>query len=367
MLLAALQASNLPKEVADILNSLVATAASADDITRVLTAANEMAAVLRALPSLGLNIDVAGLEAMAQSGESIGQTFTRLAQTMASFDDAFMTDAQKLARAQTQVAAGFHDLGVAIPANRTAFYDLVHGLDLTTEAGRAMFTALMALAPAFLITANAADQATAAQDPTALPPGYSISYFDQDSVVTAIKEAADAARQMAESIMSARDNLKDVVNGWFTNPSLSPLSLEDRFVFAQDQYNSVLTGAQHGDLTAIGNLGGTSQSYLELARQLFASSPTYSAIFRDVASQVGGVAGISQGEINARLGASLPKTGQMASSDDIKQLKASVDSLTAMLAGGSLNVSDPAVRQTLELVRTDLQASSGALAGGNGQ
>src|ERR1043166_334800 len=175
-----------------------------------------MAGVLRALPALGLNIDVAGLRALAQNGESIGQTFQRLAQTMASFDDSFMTDAQKLAKAQKEVADGFAALGIAIPADRTAFYDLVHGLDLTTEAGRAMFTALMALAPAFLITANAANAATAGQVDAnglpGLPPGYSWTQFDYNGYVNSLNAAADAARALAEQLTGAKSGLADYVN-----------------------------------------------------------------------------------------------------------------------------------------------------------
>jgi hypothetical protein len=120
--------------------------------------ATEMANVMKALPSLGMHIDIAGLQAMAQAGESIGQTFTRLATTMAQFDDAFMSDAQKIAKAQKELTDGFAAMGIAIPKDKNSFMELVHGLDLTTEAGRTMFNALMALAPAFLITANAADR-----------------------------------------------------------------------------------------------------------------------------------------------------------------------------------------------------------------
>jgi hypothetical protein len=49
-------------------------------------------------------------------------------------------------------------LGVSVPASIADFANLVTGLDLSTDAGQAMFEALMQIAPAFYDVATAADQ-----------------------------------------------------------------------------------------------------------------------------------------------------------------------------------------------------------------
>lgn len=104
-------------------------------------------------------VDAEAILAMGREGETIGQTFQRIASTMAEFDDKFMTDAQKLKAATDFVAATFSDLSIAIPADSEAFWNLVHGLDLTTESGRHMFDMLMVVAPAFQTVEAAAKNA----------------------------------------------------------------------------------------------------------------------------------------------------------------------------------------------------------------
>jgi hypothetical protein len=349
-LLAALQASELPKQVADILNSVIAAGASSEDIQRVIAMATEMANVMKALPSLNLHIDIDGLRAMAQAGESIGQTFTRLATTMAQFDDAFMSDAEKLAKAQKEVADGFHALGLAIPSSKDAFMELVHGLDLTTAAGRALFNSIMALAPAFLITANATGPA--AQDPNALPPGYystDVNVYDQ--MAQAFLAAADAAKQLA----TAQLGLKDYVHGLLLNTQLSPLSLDQRFFEAEHQYQQLRDAAKGGDLTAYGPLQSASTAYLTLGRQLLAGAD-YNALFRSVVGEVGHVAGISQQELNDRLNGALPQGGTMMSSADGARIESAVNRLITVISNG-ISVNDPQAKDAIDGVRTELSAA----------
>jgi hypothetical protein len=74
------------------------------------------------------------------------------------FYDHFLSDADKLAFAQAQVDAAFKAMGVAIPSSIQGFTSLVQGLDLSTDAGQALFEKLMEIAPAFYDAATAADQ-----------------------------------------------------------------------------------------------------------------------------------------------------------------------------------------------------------------
>jgi len=64
------------------------------------------------------------------------------------FAENFLTEAQRIAPIQAAVAAELARLGIASDISRTAFADLVMGLDVSTEAGATMYAALMRLAPA---------------------------------------------------------------------------------------------------------------------------------------------------------------------------------------------------------------------------
>jgi hypothetical protein len=141
----------------------------------------ELAGIIQAIPDLhmkGLSADV--LLDWAQGTETLGQTFQRVAGQLAQFDDAFMSGEQKWSAAQALVTSTFDKLGIAVPENTQSFYDLVHGLDLSTKAGRDMFDTLMAIAPTFLSVKNAAESMMNSFDQLmgAMRPGYTAQRND---------------------------------------------------------------------------------------------------------------------------------------------------------------------------------------------
>ena len=161
-ILAALQASALPDAVAAILAPLDAMAATVDEVDAALTAAQAMADIISALASLdipGIDIDV--LQAFQRDGEALSETLQRVGGQWGTYTQLFTTDAERMVAAQGQITDTFGRLGIAVPDSMEAFKGLVEGLDLTTEAGRAMWEALMEVAPAFASVANAATQAAA--------------------------------------------------------------------------------------------------------------------------------------------------------------------------------------------------------------
>lgn len=162
MLLSALQASDLPKDVADLLNSVTASTATQDQINTVLAAAQELKGVLDGLSMVSIKgLDLTSLKAFALQGETITQTFQRVVGAFQAFDNAFMTDAQKLQVAQTQVTNVFSTLGIAVPQSSEDFYNLVHSIDVSTQSGRDMVTMLLGVAPAFQTVEQAVSSAIA--------------------------------------------------------------------------------------------------------------------------------------------------------------------------------------------------------------
>jgi hypothetical protein len=118
-----------------------------------------------ALKSIGMEFGSVGA-ASVEMRESLIELSGGLDQFVSQvqyFYDNFLTTAQQTAFQQQQVEAAFAAMGVAVPATVEDFAALVTGLDLSTEAGQAMYAQLMAIAPAFYQVATAADQLAKAQ------------------------------------------------------------------------------------------------------------------------------------------------------------------------------------------------------------
>jgi Zn-dependent protease len=174
-------------------------------------------------------LDMTALQAWKQGTESIGQTFQRVATQIGQFDDAFMTDAQKWVRAQGTITDTFHDLGIAVPKNAQEFYDLVHGLDLSTEAGRHMFDTLMQVAPAFLSVTRAAEQAVASFNSIAsqLSPGYGsiVNHQGFGSALSRFNQYLTSVGGTAWTQSQAMAN----IHQWMANPA----TMQSALAYAQ--------------------------------------------------------------------------------------------------------------------------------------
>lgn len=148
----------------------------------LLKAIGDFAGVLSALDGIGIpGLDLEALKGLKQAGEELTQTFTRVASEWSAYQNAFLTDAEKLGIAQASIAKGFADLGIEVPRSNEEFKKLVQGLDLSTEAGRTLFAALMKLAPGFAAVQSAAAGLLASFDQIAgaARPGYTQGVLSQ--------------------------------------------------------------------------------------------------------------------------------------------------------------------------------------------
>jgi hypothetical protein len=291
MILAALQASDLPKEIADILNSVTADTATSEQIQQAIAAAREMKAVMDALGHLEWGkLDVASLKAMALEGETISQTFQRIAGAMGAFDDAFLSDAQKFERASKHVTDVFASLGIAVPKTTAELVALVHGLDLSTAAGRNMFNMLMSVFPDLQLLFK----------PDA-----------PDNFTTAVDHATNSVNDFSASLSNPARDLGDWLNKLIQDPNLTTLSLQQRYDQARRDVNSAFR------LHDAGGIQSSGQQYLDLAKQLFGQgSPAYTAIFQSFYEQASKL-GVGARPFQEAFNAALPKVGTMASSADL--------------------------------------------------
>ena len=70
----------------------------------------------------------------------------------------FYTQAERTAETTSQLTSAFRNLGYELPATRDSFRQIIEALDLTTAAGRNMFTSLMSLAPTLATITQSSDE-----------------------------------------------------------------------------------------------------------------------------------------------------------------------------------------------------------------
>ena len=161
--IAGLQASDLPQRFKDYFSGISAYALSQAEADELLSTASAVQQVGKAFAGLGPSFDqlaeisVAAVETIFAAAGGAEQ-FQASAQ---SYYAAYYTEAERAARTTDQITQALAELGVALPANRKAFRDLVDAQDLTTEGGRKTYAALLSLAGAFAEITPALDDMTA--------------------------------------------------------------------------------------------------------------------------------------------------------------------------------------------------------------
>jgi hypothetical protein len=132
----------------------------------------------------------------------------------------------------------------------------VQGIDLTTDAGQAMFAALMAIAPAFSKV---------------------IGYFDDlnKKAISGFQQTIDQFTKFADSLKKYRETLfaTDAAQG-------------NVYAALKAKFAATAALAATGDATALGGLQGAGQDFLTAARNNASSMQQY---LRDVAQVARGV------------------------------------------------------------------------------
>lgn len=335
-----------------------------------------MNATLEAMGLAAYDVSIAGMAMADQLAQAMGG-MENFAAATARYYDLFYTEEEKLAAITAQVADVFAALNMSMPATTAEFRGLVDGLDLTTDAGRAAFSQLLAVAPAFHQVATAADEAAqaasalaAAQEEQARAAAAAAlaarnntltdiagTILDQyqtreatlaslqerlldldgsiadvrDSIAEASSPVASVVREITTSVdglvfsssqlRSLADNLLGTAASLRLG-NLSPLNQQGRLEEARRQYDAAQSAARDGDASG---LASAAQAYLQQAAAYYASSPAYVAIFDDVT-----------GNLEA-MGASLNQQADAAERQERAQAaqQAALDAINATAAGGN--------------------------------
>jgi hypothetical protein len=220
------------------------------------------------LQSIGKTFGAVGLASIGAREHLIElfgslDTFTEQTQF---FADNFLSDIERLAPIQAAVEKELTRLGLSGITTKNAFKQLVLSLDVSTEAGSAMYAALLNLAPAFQkvvdFTVEGSKDLSKARDD--LSKAY-------EREASALQDTASKFGNFADSLRKFRQSLS-------TGPN-ALLSPEAAYNASKAAFTDTAAKARLGDEKALGDLQGVSQAYLDASKAYYASSGNY---FKDL-------------------------------------------------------------------------------------
>lgn len=198
MLLAALQASDLPAAVAAVLQTVDAASATSEQVDKVLSLATTFKTLSQVLPQIA-GLDSDSVKSLAKSaGDNFG---AQVADFYQNYFTQMQRDLAGMATARSQVNDAFASIGKAVPADEDAFKALANSIDLTTEAGRKEMNTLMQIEGVFhslaVATTNLLNNAIAAYQ------GYQAAIGNTGAAMAASSSVAGIGDGKAEDKLAA--------------------------------------------------------------------------------------------------------------------------------------------------------------------
>ena len=192
-----------------------------------------------------------------------------------AYYEAFYTEEEKLAKANSEFTSVMRKLGLSVPSTRMEFRKLVEAQNLNTEAGRNMYAVLMSLAPAFLEITEAVEAGTS-------------------SLTTAeekLKQVYDNRKAELEDLISVWDRVSTGLTSFITSlrqGAQSTLTPAQKFELAQQEYTAAIRALrdpatdpkERAKLAE--NFQALSTTLLDSSRMYMASGQDYSRVFDTV-------------------------------------------------------------------------------------
>lgn len=164
-----------------------------DALNRLSTGLTTVNAAFEILGNTMYDSSLAGADLASQLVDLFGglDAFT---QATSSYYDAFYSDAEKTAKATSQVSEALLDLNYAMPSTKEQFRAIVDAQDLTTASGRETYASLIKLSGAFSQVTDAAE--------TTANELYANSQRATDTAFASLKRSVDSASKAAEKVIT---------------------------------------------------------------------------------------------------------------------------------------------------------------------
>ena len=223
----------------------------------------------------------------------------------ASFDAAFLTQAEAMQETMEAVAGELARLGYAGISTRDQFKALVLGLDHTTEAGEATYRALMDVAPKFLEVADYLDQVRAAAEGEVEGA--------RQALIAAYERESGALKAVIDKFKGFSDALRRFRDGLMTGSAANLLPATEYRV-TRERFMDARARAAAGDEQAIEDLPGYAQDFLAAAKAIAPDAAAYARDLAQVRNSVQAAERIAESEADlarAQLSALEAQVGQL--------------------------------------------------------
>lgn len=288
-----------------------------------------------ALASIGKTFGQVGLASVAARENLIDLVggLDNLTELTQSFSDNFLTKDEQIAPVIAAVDKELTRLGLSGLTTRDAFKQVVLGLDVSTEAGAQMYASLLQVSPAFAKIMDYLDELGGTTTKT-------VSLTDQiaaahDDLAKAYDKEASALKSTQDQFQAFADSLKKFGDSLSTGPN-ALLSPEAQYNASKGAFEATAAKARLGDATALGDLQGVSQAYLDASKAYYASTGKYFADLAAVKAAVQAAQGTAQRTAtNAEQQLTALKaqvSGLLTVNDSVLSVKDAIDALTALMA-----------------------------------
>jgi len=259
---------------------------SFEALSRLVSSLTSVNAVMDTLGGTLYEVSLAGAD-MASGLVDMFGGLEAIQSATSAYYQAFYTEQERLDILTRQLTGTLSDLGQVMPETRAQFRALVEAQDLTTEAGRAMFAALVGLAgqidsilPAFDSLSDKLGDLVANAIDGALAP--------IDAQIEASNAAANQARQSATAFFQLAESLRS------TASSIGGVQSASDLAGASQRFASLFAQAIGGDLDALGDLGGAGSALATDSAGFAQTATELRRIEASIASQLGQAAAVSE-------------------------------------------------------------------------
>lgn len=259
---------------------------SFEALSRLVSSLTSVNAVMDTLGGTLYEVSLAGAD-MASGLVDMFGGLDAIQSATSAYYQAFYTEQERLDTLTRQLTGTLSDLGQTMPETRAQFRALVEAQDLTTEAGRAMFAALVGLAgqfdsilPALDSLSNKLGDLVADAIDSALAP--------IDAQIEASSAAANQARQSATEFYRLAESLRS------TASSIGGVQSASDLAGASQRFASLFAQAIGGDLDALGDLGGAGSALASDSAGFAKTATELRRIEAGISGQLGQAAAMSE-------------------------------------------------------------------------
>ena len=234
-----------------------------DTVSRIVSDSETLAT---GLSLLGKSIAKTDYQAQVATEQGIVELFGSIQKFIDStqyYFDNFLNSQERYVTKFNSLNADFKAAGITMPKTIAMYKDLVTNTDATSESY------------AFLLT-HAEEY-------------NNLITLSNDLKSTEIKGYEDAISNLQNYAKSLKDFNSSLILG-----ANSTLTVAEKYAVAKADFDTTRAAALTGDVVAIGKLQTTSQTLLDLSKQMYASSDQYTADFSAVASATQDAAAIAQ-------------------------------------------------------------------------